>query len=190
MTSGNGTAKTDRATKAATARATRAGCPSARPPTPTTAWATIASTAGATAARMAVTTVVSPAPTYRAESPRVRRRGRLRGRSVRPATGRGRRDHGGAAVSRRCSRGRGDRTRRPACRTAPIGESAPPTSQRESANPTRVKQSPPRPMRLGLQRSRTPVRLSGHQARTQPQTTRHFVWPMSGPPVMPPSRCP
>ena len=40
-TSGNGVLKIDKATNAATASATSAGCPRARPPTRTTAWATI-----------------------------------------------------------------------------------------------------------------------------------------------------
>ena len=53
--------KTAKATNAATATATSAGWPRARPPTRTTAWATIASTAGASPAKTAVTRVVSPA---------------------------------------------------------------------------------------------------------------------------------
>src|SRR4051794_2964909 len=68
-TNGNGTANAHNATNAATASQTRAGCPRARPPTRTTAWATITSTAGATAASTAVTTVVSPALTYSADRP-------------------------------------------------------------------------------------------------------------------------
>jgi len=55
--------KIDKATNAVTASDTSAGWPNARPPTRTTAWATITRTAGATAARTAVTIVVSPALT-------------------------------------------------------------------------------------------------------------------------------
>ena len=62
ITSGNGVLKIDNARNAATASATSAGCPKARPPTRITAWATITRTAGAIAARTAVTMVVSPAP--------------------------------------------------------------------------------------------------------------------------------
>ena len=57
-TTGNGTAKTANARKAATAIPTRAGCVSARFPTRITACATIASTAGATPANSAATAVV------------------------------------------------------------------------------------------------------------------------------------
>ncbi len=63
ITIGNGIAKTDKARNASTASEIRAGWPSARPATRTTAWATIARTAGASPAKMAVTIVESPAAT-------------------------------------------------------------------------------------------------------------------------------